>query len=458
MNRGTTNPPRLRLSATDAFFVAYQERSGVLMQLGGEADIAGQLTRNELEDMLSSLVERWPQLGQKLRKNLLGVSWAGACTANEMLRVADAGTEEYQPCRVETVDRGWRNQPIDPFREPPFQALWIQNGVKGTLALRAHHSVMDGESFFVVGSEALRLLAQRRASNVPDVREARRATGLHQLITRKQLRPRKIRSMWRYTRWLNNEASAGRSARLAVDQCATGDTHTCVRFLNRDAFLNLKLRAVEARVSPTAWCAAGWMRSIYAWNESRVVDPNPLVSLEIPVSLRRSKNNRRELVGNFISPLVVFADARKPLEDIARQLKRQLSQALRGQAHLGMPLLSVPAKFLPWSVFRRVAISPRTTGFATSHFTWFEPEGDLAADVERLSGGTLRIISQRLYTPVCLHMGAALAVVASDRGAEFFLTFRGKALSAHAAEELMDQLMAELDAHAASQNFRTATR
>ena len=451
--RGIKNPPRLRLSATDAFFVAYQESSGVLMQLGGEADIEGQLTRNELEEMLSSLLDRWPQLGQRLRRNLLGVSWAGPCTTNQMLRISDRGTESNG--RSPSL---WRNQPIDPFREPPFQALWIQHGDKGTLALRAHHSVMDGESFFVVGSEALRLLAMRRATNAATLSQRAPVPTIRRLITRKQLRPRKLRDMWRYTRWLNAEAAAGRSARLAMDQCATGDTHTSVRLLNREAFLDLKSRAAEARVSPTVWCAAAWMRSIHAWNESRVADPNPVMSLEIPVSLRRSKSNSSEIVGNFISPLVVFADAAKPLADVARDLKSQLSQAMRAQAHLSMPLLSLPAKFLPWSVFRRVAVSPGTTGFATSHFTWFEPESNLAAEVERLSEGTLRIVAHRLYTPVCLHMGAALAVVASDQGAQLFLTYRGNALSPTAADQLMDILLSELNQHAVSQNFKTVTR
>ena len=477
MIAATTNPPRLRLSAMDSFFVAYQERSGVLMQLGGEADIEGQLTRNELEEMLASLLERWPQLGQRLRKNLLGVSWAGACTTDGMLRVADAGTEKDGAGRYGTADGGmvlppdgassgraargpsvgWRNQPINPFREPPFQALWIQRGNQGTLILRAHHSVMDGESFFVVGSEALRLLARRRATNGADLRRLAPVPNIRQLITRKQLRPHRLKSMWNYMRWLNAEAAAGRSTRLAMDQCATGDTHTCIRFLNREAFFDLKSLAAEARVSPATWCAAAWVRSIHAWNVSRMAGANPLTSLEIPVSLRRSKTNS-SVVGNFISPLVVFADATEPLADVARHLKLQLSRAMRVQAHLSMPLLSWPAKFLPWCLFRRVAVSPGTTGFATSHFTWFEPESDVAAEVERLSGGTLRIVSQRLYTPVCLHMGAALAVVASEKGAQLFLTYRGNALSPAAANQLMDVLMSELNQHAVSKNFRTGTR
>ena len=37
-----------RVSAIDAFFVAYQESSGVLMQLGVEVELKGRISRSEL--------------------------------------------------------------------------------------------------------------------------------------------------------------------------------------------------------------------------------------------------------------------------------------------------------------------------------------------------------------------------------------------------------------------------
>ena len=58
--------PASRLSATDAFFVAYQQHSGVLMQLGGEIDLEGELRQEDLEQMISYLVARWPRLGQNV--------------------------------------------------------------------------------------------------------------------------------------------------------------------------------------------------------------------------------------------------------------------------------------------------------------------------------------------------------------------------------------------------------
>ena len=399
MRRRTNHAPAaLRLSATDAFFVAYQQSSGVLMQLGGEADLQGEVTRGDLEHMLDRLVARWPQLGQTLQKSLMGLKWAGECRTDKMLSISNGATQIGGSAEASR----WRNTALDPFQEPPFQALWVPNGDGGKLAFRAHHAVMDGESFFAVGAEAIRLLAQRKernertVSHVSSSDQGLDATTLTDLISRKHLRPRRMRSMWRYARWLSSEARAGRSARLAMDSCTTGDTYTCKRTLDREAFVKLNRQATQVGVMPMAWCAAAWMRAIHAWNSSREAASNPLVSLEVPVSLRRARNRGRDIVGNFISPLLVFADATLPHDQVARDLKTQLTKAMRAQAHLSMPLLSAPAKFLPWSLFRRVAVSPKTTGFATSHFTWFEPEADLPAEVAQLSQGSLRITGQRI--------------------------------------------------------------
>jgi len=452
MTRDSTNAPTPhRLSATDAFFVAYQEASCVLMQLGGETDIEGDVSRDDLETMIRSLVMRWPRLGQTLRKGFVGLKWFGDCRHEDMLKIGKA--ESSEPGR-------WHNTAIDPFREPPFQALWVPRIGGGTLALRAHHSVMDGESFFQVGIEALRFLALCKgdktdadASSSPkaDPKPAR-------FFPRKEFTFKRIRSASRYARWLGSEARAQRSTRLAMDACSPGDTDSLVRTIDSHGFVQLRQLAAEAGVMPTAWCAAAWMRAIHLLNTAQGQAGNPLVSLEIPVSLRRAKNAGLDTVGNFISPLVVFSDATKPIGQIALSIKQQLSSAMRSHAHLSMPLLSAPGKFLPWGLFRRVAVSPKTTGFATSHFTWFEPGTHLAAEVSQLSEGRLRIFNERIYTPVCLHMGAALAVVAFPERVQFFLTYRQNALLSHSAEALMSFFMTELESREELQNFKTATR
>jgi hypothetical protein len=94
------------LAAIDAFFVAYQESSGVLMQLGVEVELKGRITREDVERMLLHVVKRWPPLGQRLRREWLGLSWDGKQKISEMLRVA-----ENRDALAE-----WRKHPLNPLR------------------------------------------------------------------------------------------------------------------------------------------------------------------------------------------------------------------------------------------------------------------------------------------------------------------------------------------------------
>ena len=206
-------------------------------------------------------------------------------------------------------------------------------------------------------------------------------------------------------------------------------------------------RAAMIRVAPAWLCAAAWMRAIHRWNDSQGLSANALLSLEFPVSLRRGRDSARNgqgLLGNFISPLVLFSDATRALVELARELRKQPLQEIRSRSHWGAPLLTAPGKFLPWPLFRRIAVHPTTSGFTTSHFTWFE-QSDVHADISQLSMGALRLTGQRIYTPVCLNMGAAVAVLASPECAQIFLTYRATALSAQAADQLIELILAELE-------------
>src|SRR5215203_2622457 len=124
-------PDASRLSAFDAFFVAYQESSGVLMQLGVEVELKGKIAANDVEQMLLHVVRRWPPLGQRLHRGWVGLTWDGELQTSGMLRVAE---------NREALT-AWRNKPLNPFDEPPFQLLWIANGDMNLFAFRAHHSV-----------------------------------------------------------------------------------------------------------------------------------------------------------------------------------------------------------------------------------------------------------------------------------------------------------------------------
>ncbi len=97
-------------------------------------------------------------------------------------------------------------------------------------------------------------------------------------------------------------------------------------------------------------------------------------------------------IGNLISPLTLYGDATQPLEDLAKELKQQMSKAMRQRTHLALPSLSSPAKFLPWEVFRKLAANPELTGFATSHFAWFEQSQTIHEEVSRISDGALQIV------------------------------------------------------------------
>ena len=122
-----------RLSAIDAFFVAYQETSGVLMQLGVEVELKGRITRSDLEEVLLHIVRRWPPLGQRLHKGMFGLSWEGECCVNEMLTVTE---------RREALAE-WRNRPLNPFVEAPLQLRWLVDGGRNLFAFRAHHAAVD---------------------------------------------------------------------------------------------------------------------------------------------------------------------------------------------------------------------------------------------------------------------------------------------------------------------------
>jgi hypothetical protein len=392
-----------RLLAIDAFFVAYQESSGVLMQLGVEVELKGRLDRADVEEMLSHLVRRWPPLGQRLTKRLLGLAWDSEPRVHEMLHLGETKEGLHE----------WRNKPLNPFVEPPFQVLWIANGDENLLAFRAHHAVVDGEGFFGVCAEALRALA----GGATDFTEERRSTkrvGIGDAL--------------RTVQKLREQARSNTSARLAARTCTPGE-----------------IAVVEREVSvANGWlCAAAWMKAIYEWNCSRDSQTTSLISLEVPVSLRRRRDADLQ-IGNLISPLTLFGDATQPLELLATQLKQQMSRAMRQREHLALPTLSAPVDFLPWEVFRRIASNPELTGFATSHFAWLEQEQTIHDEVFRASGGSLQLVDQQLYTPVCLHMGAALAVLAWPERTQVFLTYRLTALNETEANTLLDLVAQQL--------------
>jgi hypothetical protein len=420
------------LSQLDAFFVAYQERTGILMQHGVEVEVKGELQRDRLEQVLSYLVGRWPRLGQTLHKGLTGLHWRGECQVGKMLQVADESSALAR----------WRNQPLDPFREPPFQLLYLPGPERSTLAFRSHHAVADGEGFIIICTEAMHILALLNSGGTlprPAIAAKPKLTKI--ISPAALLRERKLFEMWRYMRWLAAEAKAGRSMSLTMSARKPGDIATCWRLLNKTDFDRASERAVAARVTPAWLCAAAWVRAIGAWNGSQSIATKGLVSLEVPVSLR-PRRSLKDYIGNFVSPLVLFGDPSQPLEKIAFGLQEQFKTGVQQRSHLGVPLFTSPARFLPWPLFRRLAVNQTSTGFATSHFIWLQRA--IYKELSALSRGTHQLLDLHIYTPVCLHMGAALAAVPLAGSAKLVLTYRLTAFSNADAESLLDLITTEL--------------
>lgn len=429
-----------RLSATDAFFVAYQAGSGILMTLGGEVTLRGKISRWQIEQMREDLLAHWPFLGQRIRRGLSGIRRDGPPDRQGML--------QFVPNR-EALPQ-WRNQPIDPFREPSLQMLWIEDpSNKGhVLALKAHHNLCDGESLLAIATHAVKYLAGLCRVETRDaeagVRQAIPQSSAAKILTPWQMiRQGHLPGLLRHTRELANEAAAGRSACLAMRQCRPADTAGVVRVIKRAALSSVRF-GKSGRSIPLLWRAvAAWAKGIYRWNMVRGQGSNALISLEIPVRLRGHVPVANS-IGNYISPLTVFGEADQAVEPLAREYRRQFFQQIRRRLHMAMPFLSAPGKYLPWPIFRRVAITPTATGFASSHFTWLKQNNGFADIVASVSDGDLALTDFHLYTPVCLHMGAALMVIEEPQSLTFFITYRINAVTATEAEQLADLLLAEL--------------
>ncbi len=417
------------LSQQDAFFVAYQEASDVSMQLGGEIELAGELLPGALETIVARLAQRWPHLGQRVHRRTLGLAWQGPADTGGMLAGPDGRSLE-----------DWRNTELDPFREPPLQLRWIPRAGGGSLAFRAHHAALDGQSLMIVVDFVLRALAGgSKDLELPRVpAPAARPAGLWHAFRRGHLGP-----MWRYMNWLKRESRRDRSARLAVRETAPCGVAVHTRLLEGAARDRLRKRARSLGVQLPWLCSAAWMRAIGAWNAERGED-NTWISLEVPVSTRRSKAPGDGELGNTISPLVLQAAADRPLGEIARDLKEQFVTGVRQRSHLAVPLLTAGGRHLPWWLFRRMATDTAFSGFATSHFTWMRSPIDFRAEISRLSGGRLEVLRHEAYGPVCLHMGAAVMVIQTPSAFQFSMTHRTNALPPADAGLLADLLMAEL--------------
>jgi hypothetical protein len=413
------------LTTTDAFFVAYQERAGILMHLGAELVLAGSLDRVALEAAVGIAIARWPALESTLVQTFRGLRWRAG--AHRMV------FEDREPA----LER-WRNTPIDPFREPPFGVLWVRrSATEHVLAFRCHHAVADGMLFLAIVGEILTALANRVTASKPPTSTVEHPLGLARLW-----RETKLAASWKAARTLAREARADRSARVALRDEVAGAIACCDRRIDAAGRAAIVLRARTEQVRPAWIVAAAWLQALHAWNVRRGAE-NALISIEVPVSLRRGPHAMSG-TGNHLTVLTLFGDARMPLGALARALWDDYVAAIRRRDHLAVPLFANPVRVLPWPVFRRVAVTTSSTGFATSHFTWIEHEADFRAEARARSNGALVVTDQRFYTPVCLRMGVALGVMAWPDELQLSITHRLTGLTADDASELADLLRGKL--------------
>ncbi len=411
-----------RLSAIDAFFVAHQEASGVPMHLEAEVTLQGPLDLAAVEQAARALVRRWPRLARPLRRRTLGLAWSGR--AQEV--ASEGGVAAL---------RAWREGPIDPFREPPFGVLWVPGEGGGTLALRAHHALADGEAFLGLGRRLLDVVAQESSGSLEEVTEPPDPYRWGALWSR-----RRLGSMTRHLRALRQEARADDAARLAVRSCGPGPVEVHRRVLEGDAHQALTERARAAETTPAMYVCAAWVRAIGRWNQRRLQAPGERVTVEVPISARGGPDLP---LGNRVAPLVLVGRASDPVEILARGLREQLRQGIRARAHLAVPLLTAPGALLPYSLYRRLAADDTWSGFATTHFTWIDGAEDLAARLADGSQGRLALTDLRLQTPVCLHMGAGLLGLSAPGVTRLFVAYRQAALAAHEAAHLVDLFLEE---------------
>ena len=420
-----------RLTQVDAFFVAYQQAHGVALQLACEVEVEGAVRREHLERALRHALRRWPVLGQRLRAGLLGVRWAGEPRL-ELEEGPAAGAV------------AWRNQLVDPFREPPFAARWSPRPDGARIAFRVHHALADGQAFYVVVRAILRSAASAAAGAEPEGGGPRPAPHPFGLVSLLRGRRSKLASMWRYLRWLQREGQANDATRLAIRSSDPGPVRVDTQRLEPPELATLALRARAYEVTPSVCVAACWARALARFNAARGVDPGSKVSLEIPFSIRRGAAT--EVLGNLVSPLVFHGPGRAPLGVLARRFGQQLRALRAARGHLAMPLFTAPGRWLPWPVFRRLAANEAWSGFASGHYTWLEDPEGLGHLVHEQSGGALRLSRYLVHPPVCRTMGASLVAFRSDDALELYLGSRTTALSAAEAHELGRYLRAELDA------------
>lgn len=404
-----------RLSAFDAFFLAYQRRAGIAMHLGLDVSIEGSLDARAIQRGVDAVLEAWPALGSPVRAGLLGVRTTELVHRERIV--------QKMPHDDRAVDEAI-NAMIDPFAGPALRVHWRDEAEIHRVILRVHHAMMDGEGFAHMAMVFFAAMANTSvdARAISSSRPRSRSHSIAKLLGEKRARDR---------RSLSN-----RHPMLPLACIAPGPVSVVNASLRGEALARAIQRAASLSVSPALWVIAAWARTVHG-----AIEREGQVAIEVPVSLR-ARDDLENHWGNHIAPLVLYADARRPIEAVARGLRASFRDAV-ARGHLEIDRrFAAPGALLPWPLFERVAINPSTTGNATSHVAAVRVDRSVRAIIE--SSGALRLARWAPFSPVCLKMGAALsAIQASDEWA-LAVTYRRNAMSESLAKSLLDRVCEEL--------------
>lgn len=425
-----------RLSVIDAFFVAYHEASDALMQFGCALTVRGALSKFALERVMAKAITRWPQLNQRVKAQRIGLAWVNATTPQDSgSLIIECGSKQ------EALDGV--NRSIDPFKEAPFRLYVHSQGDEQLLVFVSHHALMDGEGLFGVSRYMSHALACELAGAPPRLEageffpkpseRVKSATGASGQWVKT------LSKTWRYKQWMAQESVTPRGVTMCLRSLDAGAVRAHTIWI--DALDAHEDAAREVGVKLTWLAMAAWAKALHQWNAMRDDASKEIISLEVPVSLRAALNDTTSM-GNHVSLLLLLADASLSTGQLARELRAQLSEAIADEAHKAVPLWSAPGALLPWSIFKKVAVDPKNTGSATSHFVWLEAPRPLQDDLSP----SLEVEALTLYTPVCMEMGVAFCAVRWPDRLQVALTYRDSALNDEDIAQLAQRWRSALEA------------
>ncbi|MBL8678591.1 MAG: hypothetical protein JNK05_05475 [Myxococcales bacterium] len=414
-----------RISAYDAFFLAYQRRARVAMHLGLDLELVGSLDDHTVERAVAALLARWPELGSVVRPRAFGLAFEPARDALARI-LRPLGARESSVIRA-------LNEEIDPFSAPPLTVHRRREEGVTRVILRVHHVAADGELFVKIAEALVAALAGEAPEPERPARPTPKANGPSWLarLRDKQRRDEAI---------ARSEHQMLPLACVEPGPCAVLDAR-----IESRAWAAVRARAEREGTSVALWVIAAWARAVHGAMPAR---EGARIAVEVPVSVRR-REGLGDRAGNHLAPVVFFVDAREPIERVARALRGSLRQAVASGQLETDRALAAPGAALPWALFERVAVTPTTTGNASAHVAALSVDESPWSSTARRSRGRLALRRFVPFSPVCLKMGAALTAVCAPDEACLAVTYRERAMDAGAARALLDRALAELHSGAA---------